>query len=272
ASSSKSAQVRNQGLVAEAYEWDEEDVSSDDNKMVEVKVIMALTNDESGVVGKEIAKNGIWVKISIRKHENTKILKDNETLRKELKELTYIIETWLNISNKVNQCISEQIPNQKRKIVGADQLTEETFNSGQKDLLSEVKGLILPNYDTGRILPSGSQVNVTDSSVTDYDSAEQFTSVCSISLPPLEKLPGVEPQNGPKTIKSILKSSSTIKVETSKGVIINETNTSSNPAKGNKNVSTSKKHSAPAGKLKDVKTEDDIPMSVVMKELKYLKL
>ncbi|GJT28467.1 hypothetical protein Tco_0908742 [Tanacetum coccineum] len=31
ASSSKSAQVRNQGLVAEAYEWDEEDLSSDDN-------------------------------------------------------------------------------------------------------------------------------------------------------------------------------------------------------------------------------------------------
>ncbi|GKF92766.1 retrovirus-related pol polyprotein from transposon TNT 1-94, partial [Tanacetum coccineum] len=67
ASTSKSSQVRNQGLVAEAYEWDEEEVSSDDNEMVEVKVLMALADDESGVVGKESAKNGEWVKISMRK-------------------------------------------------------------------------------------------------------------------------------------------------------------------------------------------------------------
>nr|GEZ21436.1 hypothetical protein [Tanacetum cinerariifolium] len=34
------------GLVAEAYEWDKEKVSSDDNEMVEVKVLMALADDE----------------------------------------------------------------------------------------------------------------------------------------------------------------------------------------------------------------------------------
>ncbi|GJV30583.1 hypothetical protein Tco_1387031 [Tanacetum coccineum] len=38
-------------------------------------------------------------------------------------------------SNKVNQCISEQIPNQKRKILGADQLNEELSSCGQKDLV-----------------------------------------------------------------------------------------------------------------------------------------
>ncbi|GJX44278.1 hypothetical protein Tco_0260954 [Tanacetum coccineum] len=32
ASTSKSSMVKNKGLVAEAYEWDEEDVSSDDNE------------------------------------------------------------------------------------------------------------------------------------------------------------------------------------------------------------------------------------------------
>nr|GFB15557.1 retrovirus-related Pol polyprotein from transposon TNT 1-94 [Tanacetum cinerariifolium] len=41
------------GLVAEAYEWDEEDVSSDDNEMIEVKVLMALVDDENVAVGKE---------------------------------------------------------------------------------------------------------------------------------------------------------------------------------------------------------------------------
>ncbi|GKC75145.1 retrovirus-related pol polyprotein from transposon TNT 1-94, partial [Tanacetum coccineum] len=42
ASVSKSLMVKNKGLIAEAYEWDEEEVSSDDNEMVEVKDLMAL--------------------------------------------------------------------------------------------------------------------------------------------------------------------------------------------------------------------------------------
>ncbi|GJW16510.1 retrovirus-related pol polyprotein from transposon TNT 1-94 [Tanacetum coccineum] len=134
----------------------------------------------------------------------------------------------------------------------------------------------LPNHDTSRILPSESQVkvtnssvNVTDSSVTNYDSADESL-VCSNPLPPLEKLVGVEPVSGPKTIKSILKSNSTFKDEALKGVTINEP--TSTHAKGNKNVSSSKKNPALAGKLENVKTEDDIPLSVVMKELNDLKL
>nr|GEW37119.1 hypothetical protein [Tanacetum cinerariifolium] len=67
ASTSKSLMVKNNGLVAKAYEWDEEDVSSDDNEMVEVKVLMTLADDENVVVGKEISRNGEWVKISMRK-------------------------------------------------------------------------------------------------------------------------------------------------------------------------------------------------------------
>ncbi|GJT91448.1 hypothetical protein Tco_1080293 [Tanacetum coccineum] len=94
---------------------DEEDVSTHDNEMVEVRVVMALADVESGVMGNESAKNSEWVKISIRKESN---------------------------------------------------------------------------------------------------------SVCSIPLPPSKKLPGAEPQTGPKTIKSIFKSCSTRKVETPKGAII----------------------------------------------------
>ncbi|GJZ56770.1 hypothetical protein Tco_0612264 [Tanacetum coccineum] len=134
ASSSKSSMVKNKGLVAEAYEWDEEDVSSDDNEMTEVKVPMALTNDEN-VVGKESVKNSEWAKISMRKHVNIEILKENQNLRKELKELTAITEAWLNSSNKVNQCINEQIPTQKKRILGVDQLTEDPSSSGQKYLV-----------------------------------------------------------------------------------------------------------------------------------------
>ncbi|GKD24066.1 hypothetical protein Tco_1225769, partial [Tanacetum coccineum] len=313
-SASKASMVKNKGLIAEAYEWDKEDVSLDDNEMVEVKVLMALAK-ENDVVSKEGARNGEWVKISMRKvhtllemednddrkvcldylcidinyveeqrsnllskhrnlvhemnackelllvlkqakldfltmqHENTKILKENKNLRTELKELKAITKTWLNNSNKVNQCISEQIPSQKRRILGIDQLIEDSSSSGLKDLvfvkssaddtkvtipgverswLSEPEGFILPNHDTGRILPSELQRNtndpsvaVTDSSATDYDSADE-SSVCSTPLPPLKNLDGTEPISRPKTIKSILRSKSTFKAEALKSVIINE--------------------------------------------------
>ncbi|GKD95706.1 hypothetical protein Tco_1379603, partial [Tanacetum coccineum] len=196
----------------------EEEVSLDDNEMVEVKVLMALVDDENVSVGKET--------------DDTKV-----------------------------------------SIPGVD-----------GPWLSEAEGFILPNHDTGRILPPESQLNiidssvqitnpsvqVTNSSITDYDSADE-SSVCSTPLPPLDKLAGAEPVFGPKTIKSILKSNSTFKAKTLKGVTINEP-TSAPPAKGNKNVFASKKNSAPAGKLKNVKTEHDISLSVVMKELSDLKL
>ncbi|GJT07660.1 hypothetical protein Tco_0842122 [Tanacetum coccineum] len=256
---------------------DEEEVSLDDNEMVEVKVLMALA-EENDVVSKEGARNGEWVKISMKKHVNTEILKENKNLRTKLNELTTITETWLNSSNKVNKCISEQIPSQKKRILGVDKLTEDSSSSGKKDpvfikssaddtkvsisgverpWLSEVEGFILPNHDTGRILPADSQRNttdpsvaITDSSTTDYDYTDE-SSVCSTPLPLLKKLDGVEPIFEPKTIKSILRSTSTFKAETLKGVIINEP--SSALAKDNKSSSASKVNSAPAGKLKSVK-------------------
>ncbi|GKD21284.1 hypothetical protein Tco_1222987 [Tanacetum coccineum] len=333
ASTLKTATVKNKGLIDEAYEWDEEEVSSDENEMVKVKVLMALT-EENDAISKEGARNGEWVKISMRKvhtllemednddrkpylyylcidlnyveekrnnlsskyidlvhelntckeqllvlkqvkldfltmqHVNTKILKENKKLRTELKELTTVTETWLNSSNKVNQCISEQIPSQKKRILGVDQLTEDPSSSGQKDLvfvkssvddtkvstpgvkrpwLSEAEGFILPNHVTA------------DESL-----------ICSTPLPPLKKLDGVEPVSRPKTIKSILRSKSTFKAKTLKGVIINES--FSAPTKGNKSSPASKVNSAPAGKLKSMKIKDGPPLAIVIKELNNLKL
>nr|GFC33358.1 hypothetical protein [Tanacetum cinerariifolium] len=142
----------------------------------------------------------------------------------------------------------------------------------ERPWLSEAEGFILPNNDTGRILPSESQRNTTDSSVvvtdssaTDYDSANE-SSVCSILLPLLKKLDGVEPISGTKTLKSILRSKSTFKNEALKDVTINDL--SSAPAKGNKSSSASKVHSAPSG----VKIEDDLPLAIIMKELHNLNL
>ncbi|GJR32269.1 hypothetical protein Tco_1108501 [Tanacetum coccineum] len=329
ASAPSSSSDKNKSLIAETYDWDEEEVSSDDNEVTKVKALMALADEERVSVGKESAKNGEWIKISMKKVHTLLEMEDNDDRKsfldylcidlnyveeqrnnlmskhrnlvqelntcKEQLLLSSITEAWLNSSNKVNQCISEQIPTQKKKIIGIDQLTEDTFSSGLKDLifvkssadnvsitdsnkprLSEAENSTLSNHDIGKIPSVESQRNTTDpsvavteSSTTNYDSADE-SSVCSTPLPPLKKLDGAEPVSGPKTIKSNLKSKSTFKAETLKGIIINKP--SSAPARGNKSFSASKTNSAPVGKLKNVKMEDDPPLAIVMKELNDLKL
>ncbi|GJT37736.1 hypothetical protein Tco_0937601 [Tanacetum coccineum] len=140
---------------------------------------------------------------------------------------------------------------------------------------SKTEDSTLPNQDTDEVPSNELQRNITDpsivvsdSSVTDYDSADE-SSVCSTPLLSLKKLDGAEPVSRPKTIKSILKLKSTFKAKTLKGITINEP--SSAPVRG-KSSSASKTNLAPAVKLKNVKMEDDPPLAIVMKELNELKL
>ncbi|GJS73026.1 hypothetical protein Tco_0705867 [Tanacetum coccineum] len=74
---SKAASVKNKGLIDEAYEWDKEEVSLNDNEMVEIKVLMALA-EENNVISKEGARNGEWVKISMRNVHTFLEMKDND--------------------------------------------------------------------------------------------------------------------------------------------------------------------------------------------------
>ncbi|GKB42333.1 retrovirus-related pol polyprotein from transposon TNT 1-94 [Tanacetum coccineum] len=267
ASAPSSSSGKNKGLIAKMYDWDDEEVSSDEKEVTKVKALMALTNEEKVSVGKESAKNGNWTKISMKKvhtllqmednddrksfldylcidlnyveeqrnnllsnyrnlvqelntckeqllvlkqakldlltmqHVNTEILKENQNLKFELKELTSITETWLNSSNIVNQCINEQIPTQKKKILGIDQLTEDTSSFGFKDPVFvkssannldmsitssnipksfETKDSTLPNQDTDEVPSNELQRKTTnplvvfsDSLATDYDSTDE---------------------------------------------------------------------------------------------------
>nr|GEW63559.1 hypothetical protein [Tanacetum cinerariifolium] len=118
----------------------------------------------------------------------------------------------------------------QRKRVRFDQLTEDPSSSGQKD----------PVF----VKSSADDTNVAIPSVERPWLSK--TEVYSTFLPPLKKLDGVEPTSGPKTIKLILRSNSTFKAETFKGVIINEPSLA--PAK------------------------DDPPIAIVMKELNNIKL
>ncbi|GJU19165.1 hypothetical protein Tco_1152507 [Tanacetum coccineum] len=51
----KTFQPKNKGLVAETFDWEEEEVS-DDEEVTHVKVLMALADDEL-TVGKNHARN-----------------------------------------------------------------------------------------------------------------------------------------------------------------------------------------------------------------------
>ncbi|GJY98486.1 hypothetical protein Tco_0515396 [Tanacetum coccineum] len=61
----KTLQQNNKGLVAETFDWDEEEVS-DDEEVTQVNVLMALADDEL-TVRKNHARNGEWIDITIKK-------------------------------------------------------------------------------------------------------------------------------------------------------------------------------------------------------------
>nr|GEU31064.1 putative ribonuclease H-like domain-containing protein [Tanacetum cinerariifolium] len=191
------------------------------------------------------------------KNVNTEILKENQNLRNELKEL------WLNNSNKVNQCISEQIPTKKKKILGVDQLTKDTSSFGPKDL-----DFIKSSADNLEVSTTASNKptlsEAEDSTLSKHDTSKH-------PLPLVEKLASAKHVPGPKTIKLNLKSNPTFKAKTLKGITLKEP--SSAPAKDNKKGSlASKTSSAPTSKLKNMKVEDDPPLAIVIKELNELKL
>ncbi|GJR75913.1 retrovirus-related pol polyprotein from transposon TNT 1-94 [Tanacetum coccineum] len=61
----KTFQPKNKGLVAETFDWEEEEVS-DDEEVTQVKVLMALVDDEL-TVGQNHAHNGESIDITMRK-------------------------------------------------------------------------------------------------------------------------------------------------------------------------------------------------------------
>ncbi|GJW92167.1 hypothetical protein Tco_0169720 [Tanacetum coccineum] len=110
------------------------EVSPDENEITEVKALMALADEERVSVGKASARNGEWIKISMKKHVNTKILKEIQNFINELKELTSITKAWLNSSNKVIQLDNSEV----------------SITVSNKPKLSEAEDSTLSNHDTGK--------------------------------------------------------------------------------------------------------------------------
>ncbi|GKA94203.1 hypothetical protein Tco_0816189 [Tanacetum coccineum] len=277
----KTFQPKNKGLVAETFDWDEEEVS-DEEEVTQVKVLMALADDEL-TVGKSHARNGEWVDITIRKVntllsmdedadwqnylkyinidlkfveeqrlnllskynkmvfelnkcrdellilkqakldavtfqiQNTELTKLNHALQEQLKEEKKINEKWLTSSKKVSQCISEQIPHQKKKVLGGELLTESSSKMNEnenlfipasmgydQEMVLKTKDWVerlnpdskLPNFNTGRILvPESQAVNESLETLNTPESSKDSEAEFLTPLPPLKCLEGASPSS-----------------------------------------------------------------------------
>nr|GEZ39241.1 retrovirus-related Pol polyprotein from transposon TNT 1-94 [Tanacetum cinerariifolium] len=80
--------------------------------------------------------------------QNTKLTKLNHALQEQLKEEKKINEKWLTSSKKVSQCISEQIPHQKKKVLGGELLSESLskININENDLIPASIGINLAQH------------------------------------------------------------------------------------------------------------------------------
>ena len=102
----KPTQAKNKGLVAETYDWDEVEVSSDDDE-VHISALMALSEDNKLAVGKSHARNGEWVNITMRKVNLLLSMDDDDDWKSYLDyinvDLKYVEEQRLNLFSKFNK-------------------------------------------------------------------------------------------------------------------------------------------------------------------------
>ncbi|GJV11297.1 hypothetical protein Tco_1352838 [Tanacetum coccineum] len=169
-------------MFAEAFDWDKEEVS-DEEEVTQVKVLMALADDEL-TVGKSHAHNSKWVDITMR---------------------------------KVSQCISEQIPYQKKKFLGGELLTESSSKKNEnenlfvpasmgydQEMVPKTKGWVerlnpdnkLPNFNTGRIIvPKSQAVNESLETSNTPKSSKDSEAEFLTPLPPLKNLQGASPNS-----------------------------------------------------------------------------
>ncbi|GJU98140.1 retrovirus-related pol polyprotein from transposon TNT 1-94 [Tanacetum coccineum] len=120
--------------------------------------------------------------------QNTELIKLNHALQEQLKEEKKINEKWLTSSKKVSQCISEQIPHQKKKVLGGELLTE---SSSKK---SENENLFVP-ASMGILVPESQAVNQSLETSNTPESFKDSEAKFLTLLPPLKILQGASPSS-----------------------------------------------------------------------------
>nr|GEW30050.1 uncharacterized mitochondrial protein AtMg00810-like [Tanacetum cinerariifolium] len=100
----KTSQLKNRGLVIKTFNWEEEEVS-DDEEVTQVKVLMALVDYEL-IVRKSHARNGEWVDITIRKVNTVLFMDEDADWKNYLKyiniDLKFVEEQRLKLLSKTH--------------------------------------------------------------------------------------------------------------------------------------------------------------------------
>ncbi|GJX70458.1 retrovirus-related pol polyprotein from transposon TNT 1-94 [Tanacetum coccineum] len=153
--------------------------------------------------------------------QNTKLIKLNHALQEQLKKEKKINEKWLTSSKKVSQCINEQIPHQKKKVLGGELLTDSSskknenenlfilaFMGYDQEMVPKTKEWVkrlnpnrkLTNFNTGRILvPKSQAVNESLKTSNTPESSKNPEAEFLTLLPPLKILQGASPSSKPET-------------------------------------------------------------------------
>nr|GFB09755.1 retrovirus-related Pol polyprotein from transposon TNT 1-94 [Tanacetum cinerariifolium] len=154
---------RTKVLVAETLDWDEEEVFNDE-EVTQVKVLMALADDEL-IVRKSHACNGEWVDITIRK-----------------------VNTLLSMDEDVD---CEQIPHQKKKVLGGELFTESLSKNDENEnrfIPASMRILVPKSQVVNESLESTKTSNAPESS---KDSKPESLT----HPPPLKTLLGASPSS-----------------------------------------------------------------------------
>ncbi|GJW27852.1 hypothetical protein Tco_0044727 [Tanacetum coccineum] len=142
---------------------------SDEAKVTQVKVLMALADDELNV-GKNHARNGEWVDITVRK-VNTLLSMDEDA----------DWQTYLN----------EQIPHQKKKVLGGELFTESSSKMNENENLFVLASI-------GILVPQSQAVNESLEStkiLNTHESSKDSKAESLTPLPPLKNLQGASPSS-----------------------------------------------------------------------------
>ncbi|GJW52069.1 retrovirus-related pol polyprotein from transposon TNT 1-94 [Tanacetum coccineum] len=185
--------------------------------------------DDELTVGKIHARNSEWVDITMRK-VNTLLSMDedadwqnylkyinidlkfveeqrlnllskynkmlNYALQEQLKEEKKINEKWLTSSKKVSQCISEQIPYQKNKVLGGDILTKSSSKKNENN------NLFVP-ASTGILVPESQAINESLETSNTPESSKDSEVEFLTPLPPLKILQGASPSSEDSSNESV---------------------------------------------------------------------
>ncbi|GJW40082.1 retrovirus-related pol polyprotein from transposon TNT 1-94 [Tanacetum coccineum] len=144
------------GLVAESYDWDEESVSSDDERVTTFKALMAIADEELSV-GRADARSGQWVEITMKKVQKLLSITNNDERRHVLDythvDLHYVEDQRKNLLSKFNSlkqeftsCKSELTNLKNTKALNSyyqNEITKPSLkNESLNDEISDIKKVI----------------------------------------------------------------------------------------------------------------------------------